>query len=775
MYYFEEYPGAGPSDPQGSVRDRANQSYEALKETLSAPPPPPPMGTSPEMKQRLASSVHPRILTWRNGQPQFSAPSAQPQPPSASAAHTLRLLLDRTQGVSHQGIQEAEVVSQTPSRPQREAPSAEEVSTLLQQHTAYAQQLEAENRYVKEELAVLRLKLSELVDENKRLHTELKTTVVHEILREGGETAKFMGVMDDGLSETLTTAMNRHDYKRWHVELERLSRLHSTKSDRLEMQLEYSKSEVSRLEQTVEDLKSQLRMQDSVPTHDDGLTGGAGDFVFSASARTSLQNAIDRISRERDEMCERVAGLTAQNQTLSQREEELYQQVKSSIALVEQAQLEQTEAMVQKEQLGEELSGMRERFEQHVRASQAKIQQERDAARQENQFLIDDLNKKLTDQISQYAVISEKLEKEVREKAELSAQLLELKGQLRACDREVTIAAENYRAHSTSATLQRSSATQEADRMRAECQHLQREREQERKILQTEAAELKRRLHKAEHDLLNAKEECLHLTNNTSALERELHLAKLAREGVERGRAELHLAKLAREGVERGRAEDLKVISRQASDREDKLRTAMEDADDKHSQQVHEMDSMLHRQNKLILKLREECKRQAVQIDKITKKYRTQNTRLKNEADSSKQRLERTLTRLTMLEEQADQHGRVHNKMAARIKAMDDHAQNQAVQLMEILTVNSRLTRDRQLLAKEVEFLRNQLSRINTTEVIRLNSSSKPLVDDILNALTKEERDGTQLNPALKLSDLAKTAADLEDETEAKEDLEEDA
>ena len=49
------------------------------------------------------------------------------------------------------------------------------------------------------------------------------------------------------------------------------------------------------------------------------------------------------IPRERDEMCERVAALTAQNQALSQREEELYQQVKRSIALVEQAQLEQTE------------------------------------------------------------------------------------------------------------------------------------------------------------------------------------------------------------------------------------------------------------------------------------------------------------------------------------------------------------------------------------------------------------------------------------------------
>ncbi|KAK7104432.1 serologically defined colon cancer antigen 8 homolog [Littorina saxatilis] len=744
MYYFEEYPGQGQSDPHHAVRDRANQSYEALRETLSAPPPPPAASVSPDTKQRLASSVHPRVLTWRDGQAHFSSPpSLQPDFQSGSAAQSLRLLLDRTQ-VSPGG-------EGGEPRPQRDAPSADEVSTLLQQHTAYSHQLESENRYVKEELAVLRLKLTELVDENKRLHTELKTTVIHEIMRDGGDLVKFMGSLDEGLSESITTAMNRHDYKRWQVELERLSRLHAAKCDRLETQLKHSKSEVNRLEQVVEDLKSQLRIHESVPTHDDGL----GDFGLSATARSSLQTTIDRLTRERDEMCERVAALTAQNQSLSQREEDLYEQVKRSISLVEQAQLEQTEALVQKEQLGEELARMRERFEEHVRASQTKIQQEREAARQENLFLIDDLQKQLTELTAQHALIKEKYEKEVREKAELSATLLELKGQLRACDREVTIAAENYRAHSTNATLQRSSATQEADRTRTEYQQLQRERDQERKILQTEITTLKRRLHKAEHDLLNAKEECLHLTNNTSALERELHLAKLAREGIERGRSD-----------------DLKLITRQASEREEKLRAAMEDAEDKHSQQVHEMDSMLHRQNKLILKLREECKRQAVQLDKITKKYRSQNTKLKNEADLATQKLEKTLTRLNILDDQADQHGCVHNKMAARLKAMDEHAQAQATQLMEILAANSKLSRDRQILAKEVEFLRTQLSRINTTEVIRLNSSSKPLVDDILNGLTKLERDGSPVIDGLKLRELTKTPAELDDETDSRDDLE---
>lgn len=55
--------------------------------------------------------------------------------------------------------------------------------------------------------------------------------------------------------------------------------------------------------------------------------------------------------------------------------------------------------------------------------------------------------------------------------------------------------------------------------------------------------------------------------------------------------------------------------------------------------------------------------------------------RLKIEVETTSQRLQSTVTRLNILEEQADQHSRVHNKMAARLKAMDEHAKNQATQV----------------------------------------------------------------------------------------------
>ena len=36
-------------------------------------------------------------------------------------------------------------------------------------------------------MAVLRMKLAEVLEENRMLHSELKTAVVHEILKEGGD------------------------------------------------------------------------------------------------------------------------------------------------------------------------------------------------------------------------------------------------------------------------------------------------------------------------------------------------------------------------------------------------------------------------------------------------------------------------------------------------------------------------------------------------------------------------------------------------------------
>lgn len=77
------------------VIDRAKKSLDELRQTLSAPPQASSAIASSDCKQKLASLVQPRVLNYRDGQPQFS--EVRVERSSLSAAHTLRQMLDKTQ------------------------------------------------------------------------------------------------------------------------------------------------------------------------------------------------------------------------------------------------------------------------------------------------------------------------------------------------------------------------------------------------------------------------------------------------------------------------------------------------------------------------------------------------------------------------------------------------------------------------------------------------------------------------------------------------------
>ncbi|CAL1526200.1 unnamed protein product [Lymnaea stagnalis] len=717
MYYFRNYnEGADSGDYEQPIRERATESLDDLRSNLQGAPHVSGFVNSGDSKHNLSKTVHPRILTWEDENEYL--------PRQSDAAAQLRNKLFSMQE------------SQTHSVKQGQLPSPEEAATLLKNQAVYTSHLEAESRYIKEEMAVIRMKLAEVLEENRALHTELKTTVVHEILKDGGEIINLMGSLDQTFSDSYSNVMGRHDFKRWQVELERLSRLHAAKTERLESQLGNSRMVVEKLEQTVEDLKSQLRMQESIPTHENGLVGAV---FLSENQRNITHRTIEKLTKERDDLMDHVTSLQAQLKDMAQREEDAYQQMKKGIQLVEQAQLEQTEALVQKEQIRDELVRTRQRFEEHVRESQTLIRAERETVRRENQTLIEDLNNKLKELGEHYTLVQAKYEKEVRDKASLSTEISELKSQLRTYNREVTVTSESYRTETTNASLQRNSALYESNRLRSELEKVQHDYDQEMSRTKIELDDLRQRLNKAERELVNSKEECIHMTSNIQALERELHLAKMARDTIERSRLE-----------------DLKVIRQRAQDREEEILLKMEEADDRHNQATHEMDTMLLKQNKLIMKLREECKKQALHLEKTVKKYRSQNGKLQQCNTELMKRMERMTHRVTELENQEERHSQVHDKMRERLRSLDEQGQNQAVQLVEAITKYSQVSRDRQLLAKEVEFLRLQLHKANqvSPEILRLNSSSKAMVDDILNTMTKDERDGTMsLIPLLQISD----------------------
>ncbi|CAG2204490.1 SDCCAG8 [Mytilus edulis] len=642
-----------------SVRDRANVSLHELEDILQ--------GTShhttlqSQAKHQLESVLHPRTLKWYEE-------NNRPTKYKDAASQLNQILGHEPQRLPPSG-----------SPGQRAGlPSSEELAVIVQTQTDYMYQLESENRYCKDELFAMRARLSELIEENKRLHEELKSSVLQEIMGDDKEIHKLDDLF---MEETGGRIFQKRELKNIQVEMERLNSLHAAKCNRLEAQLEHSRSEIQKYEQMIEDYKSQLRVHDSIPTRDNG-------FLPYADGHNSFH--------ERDELMDQVTSLKTRVHEMNHREDEAYGQMKKGIELVEQAQLEQTQALVQKEQLAEELNNMKERFDRSILDTQARLHEERESVRRENKLLVDELNAKLRETLEKNAAWSAELEKLSRDKVALIGELDETKLQLKRFDKESSIAHDTFRQESTHASIQKSHAVLELSKTKKAFEEHAVETKQEKSRMSMEIEDLRRRLKKAERDFFNSKEECIHLTSNTQALERELHLAKLARD---------------------------------------------KDVEEKNARTTHDMDVMLKKQNRLIGKLREECKRQTAQVEKLVKKNRSECGNLRTQNDELRHRLERAVTHMTTLEEQSEQHDRVHKKMTERLKMLDDHGQNQSQQILELIACQSRLMKDRQLLVREVEFLRKEIAKSNEEDLNKFLSSNKPLVDEIISTVNSEEKE----------------------------------
>lgn len=705
MYAYTE-PGDDSEAYQRAVRERANASLHDLDDVLTHSPNA-TLNTSARAKEQLTAAVHPRHLHWYEAE-------ARPQKYRDAASQLHNILKDyEPQASQYLSPPRHAAPLGVPRGP---LPSPEELASLLQQQASYVSQIEAENRYMKDEFATVRIKIRDVLEENQRLHEELKKSVMEEITMD----ADFQKMTIDiersvgGVDSTVLPG----NVRQWQLELEKLSALHNAKTERLEAQLTHSREEIQRYEQIVEDLRGQVRLQDAIPTHEDGLA----DMYLSEAQRGAQNATIDRLTRERNDLLEVVAMLKHRLTEMSHREEEAYQQMKKGIELVEQAQLEQTQALIQREQLAEELNNMKSRFDAHIHNTQQVINEEKDSARKECKIVIDEQNTKIKELTEQMTSAQNEMEKALRDKVDLINQLETAKLQIKRYDQEVSMATENFNAESTNAKIQKSHAVNEANRLRSELDSLRRDRDGERSRLLAELDDFRRRLNKAERELVNSKEECIHLTANSQALERELHLAKLARDSIERGRTE-----------------DLKAVTKRAQAREEELNGVITDIEEQHAQTTSEMDTMLSKQNKLIGKLKSECRKQAATLELILKKNRAESGKLKRQNDELRNRVQRATSRLKDLEDQIEQHSRLQEKMTERLKMMDDHAQHQGTQVMELLTRQTSLMRDRQVLARELEFLRRNISRNNQEEVSKFTSSNRLLVDEVLDNIRTEE------------------------------------
>lgn len=612
--------------------------------------------------------------------------------------------------VSHLAKSSQDAFANYPSKDSvQHLPNPEDLIPFLNSQGAYIQQLEGESKFLKEELVSLKSKTDEVIRENVRLQEEVKTIVVEGLLKEKEDEQKAVSKADGDtpteplLARQMESENGRTFFIAWSKEHEKLKSLYESRVKLLESQITYVRSELIKHEKLCEELKSKLRMKesDSLMSRLDGELDG-GVCIQCAKEQAVLAPMIGdtqcltqdlaRVTRERDELVESLTAVRARVEQMQEKENEAYRQVEQGIILVEQAQLDRTEALIEKEQLKEGLSKAEMRLRQQIADTQQKLDRERMLTRQENQQEIISLNEKIAQLEKEAAATQVNLERVTRDKELIHSELEATKLQLREREAEMDKFSDGAQYTTATAKVQRDTAFRQMERIRSTLEMELQTKEQERIRLFTELQEVRRRLESAEKGLTASKEEVVRLTDGLNSAERELSMVRVSKETLERTRND-----------------EVKLISNRAEQKSQELRQVIHEMEAQHSLTVTGLEAMISDQNSLIGKLRDQANYLTSKLEKISEEYSHEKHRLKNSNKEMLSRAERLAQQHTEMEEQCIQHGKLHQRMKVKMQQMDEHAKRTAKQIYSLLETQRGLLEERNVLSKEVDFLRGQL------------------------------------------------------------------
>ncbi|XP_072031037.1 serologically defined colon cancer antigen 8 homolog isoform X2 [Amphiura filiformis] len=685
-----------PSDEyKSTVRDRANESLHDLHHTFTSP--------YPVAAPLKTSSPFPKSTTPRSGMQRQSSYSSE-----KSAASRLKTLLDhgaiagsprtpsglspglpRTPSGLSTGLRAASLPSSRSRIPSygvmsspanrsglpydanmdMPGPHVEDLLPVINSQSTYIQQLEGENKFCKEELALLKSRLYNVTEENGRLHEELKEAVVKAVLQQEHFTQDLENAAESSADKML---MDKQVFGRFGQELEKMKALHDAKTKRLEGQLSHSREQLDKFEKECDDLRGKLRMAESAnllsredSIIQDGLCIKCAqyDAVIANTHASPNVKAMERITKERDDLMNTLTTMKTTMDDLKHREADAYEQVKNSINMVEQAQLEKTQALVQKEQVSEDVEKLEQRMTELIAEHQEKLIKERQLTRKECDGQIEQLNQKIAE-LSQDLVSSQGIvDKVSREKVALMTELEQAKNQIMKHEQEVGQVAQDIKLSTATAKVQRDEAFRQMDRLRHTTEQQVRDKEQEVSRLSKEVRDVRRRLGEAERDATGSKEECIRLTEQLNAVEKEASALRIARDTIEKGKKE-----------------EIRSVSRRAKQREEELQQTLYEVENKNSMTVTELEDMMASQNSLLHRLRDEGKVLTGQLDRVSEKYRGEVRRLRHDNAELSSKTERLAIQNSEMEAQVIEHGKTHHKMRSRLQQLEGHAQRSSRQ-----------------------------------------------------------------------------------------------
>ncbi|XP_034753254.1 serologically defined colon cancer antigen 8 homolog isoform X1 [Etheostoma cragini] len=536
-------------------------------------------------------------------------------------------------------------------------PTYQDLVPMIHNQSEYIQHLEAEVKLCKEELQGMKQRIRVVVVENEKLHSDLKSKAVDDSLK---DYTFRNSTVNEKMAANSHSMLQRAEHSTWKNELEQLKGIYQAQIQSLEAQVISLRKDLSVSQKECEEVKVRLRhweKQTADALRADGAPRVAGlclkcaqHEAVLAGTHTNLHvQAIDRLTKERDELLVALRAVRASQQEAQQREWSACLQVKQAVEMAEEANLDKARVEVQYEQLSRELARQREQLEREAQGSQERLSEAREEGRAEARKQREELAHTVSSLSQHVAELEGQLDRTHRDKSSLTNQLEDALCKLASQEQDNTKVCLDLRYQLSQAQLKKEEAERELRELNTKTSRQREKAAQEVERLSSELVGCRQHLEAVQKDGSQWQAEALSLAEQLANAQRQLHLTRQDRESSERAHEE-----------ERASA----TLS--ARERERELAVLLEQTEAQNQQRVGELDGLLSSQNSLIRKLKEECCMLGVKLEELTENSRGELEQLALEKQHLEETAKSLRARCSDMEEQCVQHGRMHQRMKDR-------------------------------------------------------------------------------------------------------------
>uniref|UniRef100_A0A673T9C8 Serologically defined colon cancer antigen 8 n=1 Tax=Suricata suricatta TaxID=37032 RepID=A0A673T9C8_SURSU len=498
---------------------------------------------------------------------------------------------------------------------------------------------------------------------------------------------------------------------------ERLKLTYEQKSEVLESQLRVLRKDLAEYQKNCEDLKGRLKHKESLlAANTSNRAGGLclkcaqHEAVLSQTHNNVHMQTIERLTKERDDLMSALVSVRSSLADMRQREAGAYEQVKHAMLVAEEASFEKTKALIQCEQLKNELERQKERLEKELASQQEKRASEKEMMKKKMTEEREAVESKILSLSQNIAQLEVQVEKATREKISAINQLEEIQNQLASKEMDVTKVCGEMRYQLNKTKMEKDEAEKEHREYRTKTKRDLEMKDQEIEKLRLEVSESKQHLEREQQKAAGAREECLELTDLLSESQHQLHLTRISQiclfpldrlyenvsvlcpavlqifSHLKEGLA----LRLEKDSIQQSLSHEAKAQALQAQQREQELTQKIQQMEAQHDKTENEQYSLMASQNIFLTKLKEEYCALAKKLEQISQKSRSEIAQLSQEKRYTYDRLEKLQRRNEELEEQCVQHGRLHEIMKQRLTQLDEHGQATARQLAQLLAQRGR-------------------------------------------------------------------------------------